>query len=162
MSYVTDTTLSQPMALKQVLQIRNNSDNVFILSKDFEKSGRRLLTAVCFSTKSDILFGWICLQGHKDTYWSEELWSGDGWTVTVEFNSAAQIEIANLHRRNLQETREQEIRSKSSAQKRQSAIDGHDRRVFTVSLETSNHRIILSKPQMQSVAWNSDKPNMLL
>lgn len=163
MSYVTDTTPSQPMALKQVLQIRNNSDNVFILSTDFEISGRRLLTAypVCFSTKYNILFGRICLQGPKDTYWSEELWSGDGWTVTVEFNSTAQIEIANLHRRNLQETCEQEIRSKSSAQKWQSAIDRHDR-VFTVCLETSNHRIILSKPQMQSVAWNSDKPNMLL
>lgn len=61
MSYLTDTTLSQPMALKQVLLIRNDNDNVFILSIDFETLGRRLLTAypVCVSTKCYVLFGQI-------------------------------------------------------------------------------------------------------
>jgi len=147
MSYITDTTLSQPMALKQVLQIRNDNDNVFILSVNFETLGRRPLTAypVCLSTKCFILFVRIkCSQGHKDTYWSEELWSGDGGTVTVEFNPTAQIKIANLHRRNLQET------SDFSSKKRLSAIDRHDY-IFTVCLETSHHLIKLFKPQMQCI-----------
>lgn len=88
MSYITDTTLSQPMALKQVLLIRNDNDNVFILSTDFETLGRRLLTAYL---NQMTYFVWAnrCSQGHKDTYWSEELWSGDGGTVTVEFDPTA-------------------------------------------------------------------------
>lgn len=152
MSYITDTTLSQPMALKQVLLIRNDNDNVFILSVDFETLGRRLLTAypVCVSTKCYVLFGRIGVHRVTDTYWSEELWSGDGGTVTVEFNPTAQIKIANLHRRNLQETSEQEI---TSAPKWLPATDRHDY-AFTVCLETSNHLIKLFKPQMQKCILN--------
>lgn len=86
----------------------------------------------CLCLNQMLCFVWAnrCSQGHKDTYWSEELWSGDGGTVTVEFNPTAQIKIANLHRRNLQETSEQEI---ISAPKWLSATDRHDY-AFTVCL----------------------------
>lgn len=59
MSYPTDTTQRQPIALKQVLLIRNGFDNVYILSINFKTTGRWLLTSydICFSVKRNSLFG---------------------------------------------------------------------------------------------------------
>lgn len=64
-NHSTDTTQHPPIALKQVLLISNDIDNVHILSTDFKTTGRCPLKAyhVCFKVKCNSLFGWIC--GHR-------------------------------------------------------------------------------------------------
>lgn len=80
-------------------------------------------------------------KGH--TYWSEELWSGDGWTVTVEFNSTAQIKIADLHRWNLQNAHKRENQTWTFAQKWWNTICRHASCVFTLWLETLKPQTLL-------------------